>query len=125
VSIYDVSDVLYDPDFYQDFTVYRKIGSWINGRFTEIDHQVLPFGGPVLPASSREIQQVPEGDRVVGMMAFRSDQEIFVTHTNDDQGNAGTSDEIVWRNDRYRVVSVNPWIDQDGVGHYTAFAVYM
>jgi hypothetical protein len=103
----------------QPFTVHRKEGNWINGRFVDIEIEpVILMSGIIIPASSREIQQVPEGDRVTGMMCFYSEQPIYVTR---DQPDMGTSDEISWGGDRYRVLNVNQFSD---FGYYKAFGVY-
>lgn len=117
-----VVEMIYDPDFSQDYTAYRRTGTWQAGRFIQTDNPILTMTGIILPATSEEIMQFPEGDRVTGMMKFYSDQEIFVTHTNDGKGNAGTSDEIGWRGSRYRVVNVNQYVDY---GYYVAFGVQM
>jgi len=118
----NISEILYDPDFSQNFTVYRRSGSWQAGRFIEVDQPILTLVGVVMPASSEEIMQFPEGDRVTGMMKFYADQEIFVTHNNDGNGNAGTSDEIGWRGERYRVVNVVQFGDY---GYFVAYGVRM
>lgn len=117
-----ISEILYDPDFSQNFTVNRRTGTWQAGRFAETDQPVLTLTGVVIPASAKEIMQFPEGDRDVGMMKFYSDQQMYVTHRDDGSGNAGTSDEIVWNGQRYRVVNVNQYSDY---GYYCAFGVYM
>jgi hypothetical protein len=51
-------------------------------------------------------------------MTFLSSQEIMTTH-NDAGGGGGTSDEIVWRGDTYRVLKVLRYVDY---GYYMAFA---
>jgi hypothetical protein len=80
------------------------------------------MNGVIIPANEKEIMQVPEGDRSTAMMIFYADQEIFTTHTNDGLGYSGTSDEIEWRGDRYRVIKVN---QRGDYGYYKAFGVYM
>jgi hypothetical protein len=121
----DLSEILNDSEFWQPYTVYRKTGTYSAGRLIETE-QPLSFGGPVMPASGKEIQQTPDADRVTSMTKFYSPgQQIFVTHKNDGSGNTGTSDEICYRGDRYRVSQVNPWISSSGDQWFIAFAVYM
>ena len=115
----NVGRVLYNPKFAQLFTVHRKPGSWVAGRWVPGTEQTLTFYGVVVPVSPKELMQLPEGDRVTGMMAFYSTSEIFSTHTD---GTPGTSDEIEWKGKRYRVVNVNLYVDY---GFYCAYAVYM
>ncbi len=118
----NLSRVLYSPKFNQPFAIYRKSGSWVRGRFVETESQVIPFSGVVLPASAEEIMQLPEGDRSTSMMTFFSVQEMFVTHVDNGQGYAGTSDELEWRSERYRITNVNQYSDY---GYFKAYGVLM
>ena len=119
----NMSRLLYNKKFSQSFSVCRKVGSWDHGEFSETCLIPAPnLSGVVLPASAMEIMQFPEGDRSTSMMVFYSPQEIFVTHVNDGQGNTGTSDEIYWNGDNYRIVNVNQYGD---FGYYKAFGVMM
>ncbi|HBC94293.1 MAG TPA: hypothetical protein DCZ10_15700 [Pelotomaculum sp.] len=115
----NVAEILYDPDLNQDFTVYRKTGTWTAGRYSETETP-LSFTGVILPANAKEINQFPEGDRVTGMMKFFSEREIYVTRSNDE--GKGTSDQILWSGHRYRIINVKPYKDY---GYYRAFGVYM
>ncbi len=117
----NVAEILYDPDFSQQFTVYRKTGEWQSGRFVESE-TTLTLDGVVVPATSKQIEQLPEGDRVFGVMAFYSPELIYVTHSDDGGGNTGTSDAIKWRGQRYRVSKVDPFGDY---GFYIAYGVQM
>ena len=65
--------------------------------------------GVVWPSSAKEIQQVPEGDRVVGMMTFASKEPLYVTRQSD--SSPGTSDQIEWRSERYRLIQTLPFTD--------------
>ncbi len=119
----NLSSLLYEPAFSQQFTVYRRSGSWQAGVYVETETPVT-MTGVVLPANSKEIMQLPEGDRSTATMVFYSDQEIYTTRSADagEGFGQGTSDQIVWRSDRYRVISVNQYGDY---GYFKAYAVYM
>lgn len=101
------------------YTVYRQSGAWVSGRWTAAPEEVLQLQGTVTPVDKNDLLQVPEGDRVTGMMCFYSEQPIYTTRA---QPAGGTSDEIVWREDRYRIVSIGPWND---FGFCQAFGVRM
>jgi hypothetical protein len=101
------------------FTVFRKNGSWMGGRWVESESEIQ-MQGTVTAMNPKDLVQVPEGDRVNGMMCFYSQQPIYTTHAEGNEINAGTSDEIVWKGDRYRISSVVPWVD---FGYYKAFGV--
>ena len=106
----NVTDVLHDPDIAQTFYVHRKSGEWVAGRFvqTNSDEARLKFHGVVTVASDKDLQQVPEGDRVKGAMCFITDKEIYVTR---EDNTSGTSDEVEWRGCRYKINAVAPWFD--------------
>ena len=117
----NVSRVLHSKNFAQPagFSVYRKSGgSWISGRFVQTETQIT-LQGVITPATAKELLQLPEGDRITGTMCIRSDEQIYTTRNGD---SPGTSDEIVWNNERYRISSVLPWSD---FGYWKAFAVRM
>ena len=97
----NVSRVIKNPKFAQPFTVHRKSGDWDdNGKFVESEKDIKMYGTVTVP-SAQEIIQIPEGDRVTGVMSFHATQEIYTTRDN------GTSDEITWRGNRYRIYQVN------------------
>jgi hypothetical protein len=101
------------------FTVYRKGGVWSSGRWVESEAPIQ-MQGTVTPMNPRDLTQVPEGDRVTGIMCFHSQQPIYTTHDVNGLLPGGTSDEIVWQGERYRVSSVVPWQD---FGYYKAFGI--
>jgi hypothetical protein len=117
----NIQEMMQDPDLAQDYTVYRKSGRWNGPRWVETETP-LSFFGPVIPADAKEIQQVPEGDRVRGVFAFYSDQEIFITHI--EEGFKGTSDQISWGTSggRYRIYQSNPFGD---FGYWKAIGARM
>jgi hypothetical protein len=81
------------------------------GRFTVTATEVIPFFGSIQPATTRDLEQVPLGDRVTGAMKFISHREMFVTHTKGIGSPSGLSDTIEWRGDRYGITKVDPWGD--------------
>ena len=110
-----VSDLLNDFDFVQSFTVYRKTMTRQRGNIDSAETS-LAFSGVALPATQIELNQIPEGDRQTGAMCFYTQQEIKITNT------AGTSDEILWHGNRYRVHIVEPYVDY---GFWKAIATKM
>jgi len=111
----NVGEIIFDPDFCQNFVVQRKVGEWADGRFVESTGS-FNFTGIIIPASAQEINQAPEGDRVTGMMKFYSVNEVYTTNEY------GTSDIVVWRGKSYRIINVTPFVDY---GYFLAFGVYM
>lgn len=113
----DVSRILHSRSLAQPggFTVYRKSGAWVAGRFVPQETQ-MTIQGVVTACKPKDLVQVPEGDRATAVMCFHSPEQIYTTR------NEGTSDEIVWRGERYRILSVIPWGD---FGYWKALGVRM
>lgn len=103
------------------FTVYRQTGSWVAGRWVSSETPIQ-MQGTVTAMNPKDLTQVPEGDRVTGIMCFFSQQPIYTTRAQSGTNQGGTSDEIVWQGERYRVSSVQPWSD---FGYYKAFGIRM
>lgn len=115
----DMSELITDQDFAQNYIVHRKSGSFVGGRWVQTE-TAITVNGVVSPAGSKEIMQVPEGDRTSLIMSFHSTVEIFVTRRT--AAAAGTSDEIEWRGNRYRIHQVYPYADY---GYYKALGISM
>jgi hypothetical protein len=113
----DVSEIINDPDFAQDFIVTRSSGAFGIGGWIEKPADILELSGPILVASAKELNQVDEADRVQGAMVFYCTCEIFETHNT---RQPGTSDLIKWRGDDFRIAKVWQWTDY---GYYKAFGV--
>lgn len=115
----NVAKVLSNSQFKDSFTVYRKTGNWIAGRFKETEDPII-FSGVVTAPGTKDLIQVPEGDRTSEIMCFHSTNELFVTHN--DVSSKGTSDEIEWNNKRYRIYQVKNW---NKFGFYKAIGISM
>jgi hypothetical protein len=109
----NVSRVISNPAFAKGYTVFRKTGEWVSGRWVPSETQINVKNVVTAP-SSKDLVQIPEADRTTGVMCFHSAQELFITR------DSGTSDEIVWNNTRYRIFKVVPWSDY---GYWKAFGV--
>lgn len=109
----DVGSIVVDPDFAQPYTVHRKSGAWVAGRWEPTEDD-LPYFGAIMVATQRDLNMIPEGDRVSGMMMFFAVKPLNLT------SETGTSDEITWKNERYRLTAMLPWSD---FGFYQAFGV--
>lgn len=106
----DVSELIIDPDFAQPYMVHRMSGDFVAGRFVEIP-TTLQFYGVVIAANVKDVNMMPEGDRIAGLMVFytTADNPIFVTRNLDN--NKGTSDQIEWRGELYRIMQTYPYND--------------
>jgi hypothetical protein len=101
----NVSRVLQNPHFRQTFRVYRSEGEFRLGGWVEIAQspEYFEMSGVAWPSSAKEIQQVPEGDRIQGMHTFATIDPLYVTHAS---GIPGTSDQLEWNGERYRLLQI-------------------
>jgi hypothetical protein len=93
----------------QSLHVYRSSGSFVKGKWVENPQSPLYFEiqGIAYPSTEKELDMVPEGDRIKGAITFISVEEIFVTNTS----TPGTSDQIEWNGERYKIIAILPWKD--------------
>jgi hypothetical protein len=105
------------------YTVIRRYGKWVNGRFELDEPLTLNYIGPVQPATNKELDQLPEGDRYAGTMKFfcKPPATLYVTAESSsfESGEAYVSDEIIYRGARYKIFAVKDWTPN---GYIRAFA---
>ncbi|MGG3012294.1 hypothetical protein ABEO98_22770 [Brevibacillus parabrevis] len=111
----NVSEVITDPDFAQSYLVHRRTNEWVAGRPSETETSINMLG-VITVADAKTLEQLPEGDRVTGMMSFYATVPIYETSEQ------GTSDQIEWRGELYRVKKVFPYGDY---GYWKAVAERM
>jgi hypothetical protein len=114
----NVGEVVVDPDFAQEFNIYRTTGHFGPGGWIQDIPVIIPAYGVIYVASEKELAMFPEADRIKGSMAFVTPIEIMTTSA--DGGNI--SDELEWYGEKYRVINVAPWSDY---GFYLALAERM
>lgn len=109
----DVSRVILNPKFSQVFSVLRQSGDFVRGRMVQSEEE-LRYRGVIKPAKAQEIEMIPEGDRVGGEIVIYATKKLYVTNES------GTSDEVIWNGEKYKIYSVSPYSDY---GYYKAIAI--
>ena len=66
----NLSRVVLSPHLSQRIDVHRVSGSWVRGEWVLGDEETLTMRGIVTIASAKDLEQVPEGDRMTGAMRF-------------------------------------------------------
>lgn len=95
----DVSDIITDPDFVQDFSIVRVTGAFDGqGNWVPTESAPLPQQGIVLPAKLDELQLLPEGERHDETQAIYSLVELTIGDMRTKQ-----SDLIIYMGKYYRV----------------------
>lgn len=76
-----VTEVVQDPTFIpvQPFTILRSVGQFVPGGFNPNNTIVIVVFGPVQQASLKELQMVPEADRVSYIRSFWCRQPLYLT----------------------------------------------
>lgn len=104
----DVSDVLNDPDFRQDFTVTRSVETVnLKGR-GETSSEIIPASGCIVPATPRQLERLPEAERSSEIMAIYSNVQLTPG------SETLAPDQVTWRGRNYRVVSLDDYADYGG-----------
>lgn len=114
----NVSRIVNDYRFSQSFKVFRKSGEWVKGRFVQSESEII-LNGVIAPAKPKEIEMIPEGDRIGGEISIYTTNKLDVTRALGN-GEKGTSDEIEWQGERYKLYQVN---DYSQYGYYSAIAM--
>lgn len=112
----NVSELMNDPDFCSNYKVLRRQGKWQKGRFVLASAIELSYYGPVQPATEKELEQFPEGDRERGVMKFMCSppKRLYITETPNDIGERDiiVSDQIVYDGELYKIIKVKNWKQQ-------------
>lgn len=110
---FQLDEVVNDPDLAQTITVVRTSGEFAKGGWKSSERQFEAYG--VLTVSkSKELVQVPQGDRTTGAIYFLSTTRLYTTSETGVQPGGQqslVSDQIIWHGLRYRVEGVEPWLD--------------
>lgn len=118
-GLLNVSEVLLSPEFMQPVRVFRqREGFFEKGKFVQRE-EIYRFDMLVCAVSEKELEMIPEGDRIKDSKSFHCLKELFTTQDIED-GEARTSDMLEWKKNRYKIVSVN---DNSDYGYYKAYGV--
>lgn len=100
----------------QTITVKRYAASWTDGAYARDEDNpiILKIAAIVTVAKPKDLELLPEGDRVTGAMKFLTNVELHATN-----GEA-ISDELKWRGARFKILTVTPNVDY---GFYRSIGV--
>lgn len=100
----DVNRVLLDAHFRTTVTLCRRAVTIDEHGRTAVTETTTPIGAVVRPATEKDLERLPEGDRDRGHIKVLSETEMLA-------GTAGTQpDEIVWGGARWVVKTCDPWM---------------
>ena len=100
----DVNRVLLDAHFRTTVTLCRRAVAIDEHGRTAVTETASTIGAVVRPATEKDLERLPEGDRDRGYIKVLSESEMT----------AGTEavqpDEIIWSGSRWVVKTVDSWI---------------
>lgn len=102
----NLSRVVVSPHLSQNITVHRTSGRWNRGEWIMGEEKIITSRGIVTVARPKDLEQIPEGDRITGAMRFLTLHRLY--HTNSAEP---ISDFVVWRGARYRIIQISPDVD--------------
>ena len=112
----NVSELISDPDFSVKYKVHRKTSKLFKGRIVG-GEKILVYHGIVQPASADDLEQLPEGDRQMGLMKFfcTPPNELHLTtperieNTDGKMESITISDKVEYEGVLYKLISVSNW----------------
>ena len=100
----DVNRVLLDAHFRTTVTLCRRAVMIDEHGRTAVTETISTIGAVVRPATEKDLERLPEGDRDRGYIKVLSETEMHA-------GTAGAQpDEIIWSGSRWVVKTVDSWI---------------
>lgn len=104
----DVSSVVTDPEFAQQFVIERPTGNFVNeGAYVKGEPILIDRVGTIVSGVSKDvIDLLPEGTRVNNTISVFSDKDIFLG-----DGETMLPDVVLWRGGRYKVIYSDPFSD--------------
>ena len=100
-------------------TIYRRLqgqyvdGIWVEGSTEEIEIQVN-----IQPLRSHELLQLPEAERT---RSWWKGYTADYVRTEKEGPNGYDADEFIWKDDRYKIMKVDNWLDGMGILEHCKF----
>lgn len=112
------SDVVNNADLAEPWTIQRNPGFFGQGGWSATPPQVISAYGTVSLANPKQIDMLPQADRVTEARVFHSSTPMFV-----DSADRGiTADVLIWKSIQYKVRREIPY---PGRSWFGAIAVRM
>lgn len=111
--MFNLSRVTQNPNIGQPFTIIRETGAFGRGGWQTQNTTEIAAFGVIGPPGEEELAQIPEGDRVKGVLQVLTNVPLYATQA----ARAGISDKVRWHGDLYSVTSRLPWGD---AGYWSA-----
>ena len=112
----NVSELISDPDFAVKYKVHRQTSKFFKGRIVN-EEKTLIYRGIVQSASSDDLEQLPEGDRQMGLMKFfctppndlHLTSSAVIENENGEPESVTISDKVEYEGVLYKLISISHW----------------
>lgn len=111
----NVNKVLRNPRFRSSVTVWRRTSEIDDYGRTQTTETSETLSAVVQPAVERDLERLPEGDRIAGTLKIYTETPLNV------RTSSRLPDEVEWLGVRHVVKSCDAWMY--GLGFYVALAV--
>lgn len=112
----DVSDVVNDPDLCSNFQILQMFGKFTPDGWTITQSTLVNTFGAVRNMSGKDLEMIPEADRVREAVSFRTTTALY--ETNETSSNR-ISDILIWQGNQYKILTVKNYSEQ---GYWLAIA---
>lgn len=110
----DVAFLCDDPDLgAQEFTVRRKTGTWVAGRFIPRESESLTPVGNIQSPTPEQLEVFPEGVRKNEKKVIYTTTMLYTTEGEE------ISDVVIWHGNEYKIIRADRW---DDWGYCVAYA---
>lgn len=116
MALVDVTELLYDPDFVDPVSIVHRTPSVNSYGENSLSESTVSTIGSVQPTTGKDLERIPEAIRFKDIRTFWVHGEIK------SDGTATYPDLLVWKGQRYEVVSLKDWTNF-GLGWTEGFCV--
>jgi len=111
MALIDVSELMFDPDFVDSFTIVRRVPTINNyGENTVADTSVAAYGS-VQAADGDTAKRLPDGVQLANFITVFTNAVIIA------DASGRYVDQVIWNSKTYNVFQVVPW-NNFGAGWY-------
>lgn len=101
----DISFLLNDPDFTTVFQVAQPEGTWRDGEYLIILTPPREVRGVVRSTSKKDLEMLPEADRVSGSITFWTKEDIKLDLSD------APAPKLIYAGNEYKAFHVENWQD--------------
>lgn len=103
MALIDVSELMSDPDFIDDFQIVRRSATVNNYGENEITENTINANGSIQSGNGDTLKRLPDGVQLSDVVTIYSNFPIYAERKDN------YADIVIICGERYQVVLVTPW----------------